>query len=228
MKKICFASALVFALAVYAAAQEKQEFDMGKMQMVFLTRVTDWKGNEGEVERKQGEFLKSLVESGGVALAGQIRDEADLKAVLVFKTESSEEALEKSKALPAVQAGMLRPDVIGWYAAKNLITPPNKPLSRSEYILGVLVRGPKWTPEVTEETKKIQEGHLANITRLFNEGKMSLAGPFADGGERRGIFIFKVSSIAEAEALAATDPAIIAGRLKINLHRWSVPAGMLR
>ena len=28
---------------------------------------------------------------------------------------------------------------------------------------------------------KIQEGHLANINRLYNEGKLKVAGPFGDG-----------------------------------------------
>ncbi|PYV91117.1 MAG: hypothetical protein DMG05_08055, partial [Acidobacteria bacterium] len=71
------------------------------------------------------------------------------------------------------------------------------------------------------------EGHLANINRLAEAGKLVLAGPFYGDGDRRGVFIFKVDSLAEAQALTDTDPAVIAGRLKIVLHRWSVPKGML-
>jgi uncharacterized protein YciI len=68
---------------------------------------------------------------------------------------------------------------------------------------------------------------MANINRLAEAGKLVLAGPFVDGGDRRGIFIFKVGSLSEAQALADTDPAVIAGRLKIVLYQWSVPKGML-
>jgi uncharacterized protein YciI len=89
------------------------------------------------------------------------------------------------------------------------------------------VRGAKWTKEQTEETKKIQEGHMANIARLAETGKLVLAGPFVDGGDRRGVFIFKLDSLSEAQALTDTDPAVIVGRLKIVLYRWSVPKGML-
>ena len=99
------------------------------------------------------------------------------------------------------------------------------PLARSNYIFGLLVRGPKWTKEETGATKKIQEGHLANINRLAEAGKLVLAGPFENGWERRGIFIFKVDSLEEAQALTDTDPAVMAGRLKIELHRRSAPKG---
>ena len=132
-----------------------------------------------------------------------------------------------AESLPAVKAGTLKADALSWYAARNLIRTPQTPLSRSNYIFGLLVRGPKWTKEQTAETNKIQEGHLANINRLAEAGKLVLAGPFYGDGDRRGVFIFKVDSLAEAQALTDTDPAVIAGRLKIELHRWSVPKGML-
>ena len=39
-------------------------------------------------------------------------------------------------------------------------------------------------------------------------------------GELRGIYIFNVTSVEEARALTATDPAIKAGRLEMELHPW--------
>jgi uncharacterized protein YciI len=68
---------------------------------------------------------------------------------------------------------------------------------------------------------------MANINRLAKMGKLVLAGPFYEDGDRRGVFIFKTESLSEAQALTDTDPAVIAGRLKIDLYRWVVPGGML-
>jgi hypothetical protein len=48
---------------------------------------------------------------------------------------------------------------------------------------------------------KIQEGHLNNITRLYNEQKLILAGPFLDDGIYRGIFIFDIPTIDEVTQL---------------------------
>lgn len=88
------------------------------------------------------------------------------------------------------------------------------------YYLALLYRGPKWTPEETPETRAIQDAHLANIQRLVAEGKLLLAGPFTDDGDLRGIFVFRVGSMEEAQKLAASDPAVQAGRLRLEIHPW--------
>jgi uncharacterized protein len=88
------------------------------------------------------------------------------------------------------------------------------------YYVGFLYRGSKWTPEKTAETEALQNAHMANIQKLAEEGKLLLAGPFTDGGDLRGIFVFRVGSLAEAQALAETDPAVKAGRLRLEFHPW--------
>jgi uncharacterized protein YciI len=99
------------------------------------------------------------------------------------------------------------------------------------YYMGFLTRGPAWTPEVTEATKALQTAHLANITRLAEDGRLLIAGPFSyetsdTDQSLRGIFIFDTESRAEAEELAATDPAVKAGRLVIRIVPWYGPYGL--
>src|SRR5687768_4856032 len=48
---------------------------------------------------------------------------------------------------------------------------------------------------------KIQEQHLANIDRLYYDGKIKVAGPFGDNGDWRGIFIFDCRTKEEVEQL---------------------------
>ena len=52
--------------------------------------------------------------------------------------------------------------------------------------LVLIKRGPIWTAESTEATKRLQEQHLAYIRRMHREGKMIMAGPLADGGSLEG------------------------------------------
>jgi len=67
---------------------------------------------------------------------------------------------------------------------------------------------------------KIQRDHLANINRLYNEGKLKVAGPFGDEGKWIGLFIFDCETKEEVEKLVRTDPAVAAGRLNYEIHPW--------
>ena len=49
-----------------------------------------------------------------------------------------------------------------------------------------------------------------------------------DRGDIRGIYIFDVDSIEKARELTATDPAIQAGRLEMELHLWYGSAALRR
>src|SRR5262249_47255229 len=86
----------------------------------------------------------------------------------------------------------------------------NKPpqFDNEQYQFGLLTRGPKWTAENTPEIQKIQEGHMANIAKMAQAGKLFAAGPMLDNGDLRGIFVFNTESAEEAKAWAETDPAV--------------------
>ena len=64
-------------------------------------------------------------------------------------------------------------------------------------------------------------GHMANINRLVNEGKLIVAGPFGKNNNAyRGIFILNVKNIEEAQELVQTDPAINSKLLDADLYNW--------
>ena len=95
-----------------------------------------------------------------------------------------------------------------------------------QYVMAFLKRGPNRSQDSTTAAN-LQRAHLDNITRLANEGKLVLAGPFLDNGELRGIYIFNVKSVDEAKQLTDTDPAIKAGRLVMELHPWYGSAALM-
>ena len=72
----------------------------------------------------------------------------------------------------------------------------------------------------------LQKGHMDNISRLYYDGKLKVAGPFGDNGDWRGIFIFDAETREEVDSLLKTDPAIAAGRLKYDIRPWyTAPMG---
>lgn len=96
-----------------------------------------------------------------------------------------------------------------------------------QYVMAFLKAGPVRSQD-SLTAARLQRAHLDNITRLAEAGKLILAGPFLDDGEVRGIYIFAVETVEEAEALTATDPSIQAGRLVMELHPWYGPAGLMK
>jgi uncharacterized protein len=89
----------------------------------------------------------------------------------------------------------------------------------SRYVLALLKAGPRHGDDPAH-ARELMAAHLANISRLAEAGKLVVAGPFLDDGALRGIYIFRVATIEEARALTATDPAIQAGHLEMELHPW--------
>lgn len=92
-----------------------------------------------------------------------------------------------------------------------------------QYVMAFLKKGPNRSQD-SATAAMLQKAHLDNITRMANTGQLVVAGPFMDTGAIRGIYIFKVKTVEEARALTATDPAIQAGRLTMELHPWYGPA----
>jgi len=101
--------------------------------------------------------------------------------------------------------------------------PPNM----TQYYIGILMRGPKWTAEKSPEVTKIQEGHLGHLDAMWKAGKLVLAGPLEKAGEWRGVLIYRTKTLEEAQQLANDDPAVKAGRLQVTMYGWWVERGIL-
>lgn len=89
--------------------------------------------------------------------------------------------------------------------------------------IAMLYRGPNYTPGTSPELQKLQEAHLAHLTKLGKEGSAYIAGPIGGGGDLAGIVILKAATPDAAKALEAEDPAVKAGRLRIEMVSYMMP-----
>jgi uncharacterized protein YciI len=97
------------------------------------------------------------------------------------------------------------------------------------HTLVLLVRPPD-APELTEEEAlRLQDAHLANQARLGDEGYVIAAGPFTDQDDERlrGVAVLACEP-ETARELYASDPAVQAGRLGVEVLTWLVPKGNVR
>ncbi|MEK8180844.1 YciI family protein [Flavobacterium buctense] len=94
------------------------------------------------------------------------------------------------------------------------------------YVFCILKTGSN-TTATKEEKAKLFEGHMANINKLAAEGKLVVAGPFMKNDKNyRGIFIFNVTTIEEANALVETDPAVKAKIFEAEMTVWYSSAAL--
>ncbi|MEA2203931.1 MAG: hypothetical protein QOE77_707 [Blastocatellia bacterium] len=89
-----------------------------------------------------------------------------------------------------------------------------------EFHMALLKHGPKWTAAESPETTRLHQQHVEYVMALLNSGKAILAGPFTDGGEIDGVFVFRANNAAEAKAWAEADPSVAAGFRIAEMHPW--------
>jgi uncharacterized protein YciI len=88
------------------------------------------------------------------------------------------------------------------------------------YVLAILKTGAAKIDD-TKVRDSLFRGHMNNISRLVESGKLTIAGPLQKNDQNyRGIFIFNVKTIAEAKELTKTDPTVTAGIFEIEYFNW--------
>jgi len=101
------------------------------------------------------------------------------------------------------------------------------PYGMKKYVLCVLKTGPNAATLAKDSVKKILAGHMKNIEALESQGKLVVAGPFTDGSDWEGIFVFNVTTVEEAKKLTDTDPGVQTGLFAVELHPWYSSATLM-
>lgn len=95
-----------------------------------------------------------------------------------------------------------------------------------QYIMCFLKTGPLKVDDA--KRAELMKGHFAMINRAAELGKLVVAGPFVDGGEFRGIYVFDVKTVEEAKALTETDPSIKEEYFKVEFVKWYGSAALMQ
>jgi uncharacterized protein len=197
-------------------------------------RSTGDKAADSAIQAEHIASLERRWREGTLVGAGPITSGGDLRGILIIAAGDLDRARAVAADDPAVTAGRLAVEVHPWWGPKDIgagyadtmrANPAAQPPMRT-YQLAFLRRGPRWTAEKSPAVKAVQEGHMAHIREMGASGKLVAAGPFLDDGPLAGIFVFDATP-EEARALADRDPAVQAGRLLLDLHRWMVTEGVL-
>ena len=232
--KICRLTIIV-PIALFCASlchPQEAQHKLVHFQMAIFTKGPKWETTSAEERGRifQQHLANVLLmhESGKLAIAGPFGDDTNLVGIFIMRTASAEEARGWVDADPAVKAGLMTPEIHPWWS-EDIFKKANSPLKLDTLYFAFLKKGPnrKDGDDKDPQVQELQKAHIANINRLAAMKKLVVAGPFGDDGNLRGIFVFRVSSLREAQDLSATDPMIKIDRLRIELHPWKVPEGVL-
>lgn len=201
-------------------------FELDTFYMVLMHRAEHFDPDKfHQVLGDEHAYWQSVADKNELILAGPTDNgKDDLAAVIILRAANADEAAKIAQADPEVSAHLWGAEVHPWVTKKGVLKPLQKFDITTNYYLGLLVRGPKFSPGESPERQKIQEGHMANMKRLADRGKLVAAGPFTEDTDLRGIFVFRTATMEEAQDLTNTDPAVKAGRLAIKLYEWKLPS----
>lgn len=228
---------VVLLFSTFQAAQPAAPLEMMTYQMVFLRTGPNAGPSAADAQKKLGdEHLARLADLNRKRinlLYGPVTAPGDLRGIAILAVSSSEEATKLFADDPFVKAGVMVTEVRPWMGPKGWFHAPagydvTNPAMLEPLVLGFLVRAADAPSVDAARGAEIQQAHLAYMAALNAEGKLVAAGPFGNDGARRGLVIYRVKDVAAAQALAAQDPAVKAGRLTLEAYPWMTFKGILK
>ena len=94
----------------------------------------------------------------------------------------------------------------------------------------VLLKRPAERAEIPdEEADRLQDLHTGHLAAMRAAGHMRLAGPFDEQRDEslRGLCLYQTGSIERARELAESDPAVVAGRMEVDVMYFYCVKGSL-
>jgi len=96
------------------------------------------------------------------------------------------------------------------------------------YTIVLLIRGKDAAAFTEDEENALQDAHMSHLADLHAAGHLLAAGPVLGSPERelRGISILNVD-VERALELTNQDPAVRAGKFRVEAYPWTLPAGLM-
>jgi uncharacterized protein YciI len=219
----------LIALALAAAAQETTSL----YYVVFLRPDPARKPlSKEEGERIQNAHMANIhkmAEDGLLAAAGPFEnDPPPISGIFVMKAKSVDEARRIAGEDPTVREHRNTIDIHPWRTTAGIGDEyfrlhkehPETPENMGIQPLMILTHGPAWNDTEPGQRVLPMASHILYVQKLHRAGKLAAAGNVERDPEIIGIVVFHRIPIEEARQAMAEDPAVKAGLVSIEAHRW--------
>jgi len=181
----------------------------------------------GRVATAKRHYEEQLVFDGVSLIAGPLEGAGEITSLAILDVETPQDAEAVFEHNPAVELGQVELEIYPWTTAADALGPPAPERESTPRYLGLLRRPGGVTNWTAEELQRIDAEHLAFVAGLQAAGDIVAAGPVDGAGDLRALLIFRATDRRRIEQRMAEDPALTAGRLRLELYRWSVPRGVI-
>jgi uncharacterized protein YciI len=219
---------LALSLAATSAAQEATTL----YYVVFLRPDPAGKPlTKDDAERIQAAHMANIhkmAEEGVLVAAGPFEDDAPaISGVFVLKARSIDEASRIAADDPTVREHRNTIDVHAWRGPAGIGDEyfrlhrehPETPENMGVQPIFLLRRGAAWNGSAPERVVALAQ-HQQYIDKLHRAGKLGAAGPVEADSDMLGLVVFHRIPLDEARQSIADDPAVKAGILRVEAHRW--------
>jgi uncharacterized protein YciI len=169
-----------------------------------------------------------MARDGVLVAAGPMDDRpTTISGIFLFKAGSLREAQAIAEQDPTVVEHRNAVDVHAWQGPSGIGDEyfrlhklnPKTPENMQVHPMAILYRGTGWEEKQSMRDAKLG-GHRNYVTNLRKQGKLSGAGEIDSPDKIFGLVIFRPMPVEAAEHLLRQDPAIQAGVLRVEYHRW--------
>lgn len=232
------AATLALVLAVPIVADElSPRPSMSSYQFGLLRKGPSWTARRtpatDSIQAGHMANINRMADEGVLVAAGPLLDNGDLRGIFIFRADSTARLRELVARDPAVHAGRLVLDLLTWFAPTGIGEPykrvaqqPGHRDSMVRFQLVLLRTGPESARDVTPESRMLQAAHVGGMFRGLASGELATAGAFTDGGDLRGVLVYRGDSTF-AHRRALEDPAVKAGHLVVEMHPWLAAYGTM-
>jgi uncharacterized protein YciI len=185
---------------------------------------------EGErIQKAHMANIFKMAEDGYLAGAGPFEnDPPPISGVFLMKAKSIDDARRIGGEDPTVREHRNTIDAHAWRAPAGIGDEyfrlhkehPETPENMGAHPILLLTRGPAWNANDPKDRVVLLAEHQHYVDELRHAGKLSAAGPVEGDSSMIGIVVFHRIPLEEAQHLIGDDPAVKAGVLTVEAHRW--------
>ncbi len=228
-------SAFLVALALSSAAQDKNAAATQPVTWVFLNAgasrdKTKTMAPEA-VSQMQAQHVGNFgtqFNLGKLFAAGPLGDNGSIRGIVVLNVQTPEEVKECFKPDPFVQNDILEVETHPWRVDVMDFGSPRIPFKIARHTLCIVKKGNNWKSSQSDPAADAMLRLFPRLKAKTRSRELAISGPFLDGGDKLGIFMFFSTNQTEIKAELDNEPAVKEGRVELEFHPQFLGTGTFR